>query len=117
MKTATGRRGATQVDLEECVDASHLPQAARRLMESHYRAYKEYVPRAYPGRITLIRAGIQPLFGAHLPDLGWGELAGRGVEVHEVPANHLTFVREPHVQVLAKRLAAALVGRQSLFDG
>ena len=76
--------------------------------DSHYGAYKEYVPQSYPGRITLFRARIQPLFGAHLPDLGWGELAGQGVEVHEIPGDHRTFVQDPHVQVLAGRLAAVL---------
>jgi thioesterase domain-containing protein len=77
-------------------------------MEGRYRAYRAYTPRPYPGRVTLFRARVQPLLGGHRPDLGWGELAGGGVEVHVIPGNHVTLLREPGVRALAASLSAAL---------
>ena len=108
-----GRRTTAPVDLEEALDVSRLSEAQRRLMESHLRAEKEYAPQAYPGRVALFRARIQPLFGSHRPDLGWGKVAGGGVEVHVVPGDHLTLLREPQVQALAGRLSAVLAGDQA----
>jgi hypothetical protein len=37
-------------------------------------------------------------------------LAAQGVEVHEVPGDHYSMVREPHVRVLAERIRARLEG-------
>ena len=34
--------------------------------------------------------------------------ADRGVELHVVPGNHANLMYEPHVEVLAKELAACL---------
>ncbi len=67
-----------------------------------------YVARPYPGRITLFRA--EDRLGGHARDpfLGWQQVARGGLDVHEVPGNHGTLIREPHVRVLAQRLRACL---------
>jgi thioesterase domain-containing protein len=60
----------------------------------------------------------QPLLRAY-PDNGWGRFAEEGVELHTVEGNHLNFDEEPYVQVLARKLRAALeksrqqIGRSS----
>ena len=41
------------------------------------------------------------------PDMGWGRFS-RHVEVHRVPGDHISILAEPHVQVLAERLARVL---------
>jgi hypothetical protein len=64
----------------------------------------------YPGRITLFRA-ITPLKYLDMPtdrELGWGPLAGRGVEVREIPGTHREIMREPNVTVLAREVSASL---------
>jgi aspartate racemase len=68
------------------------------------RAACDYVPQVYPGRVILFRAarGVGSLADA------WRRFAAGGVEVHEVPGDHTTIFREPHVQVLAQQLTAAL---------
>jgi thioesterase domain-containing protein len=102
-----------QTDLEELFDASQLPEPLRKLMATHYQALREYVPRVYPGRVTLFRARTPSLFRLHGRDLGWSNLAGKGLDVVEIPGNHVTILQKPHVQVLAERLMGHLRNAQA----
>ena len=77
-----------------------------RLFENGLRALKSYVPLVYPGRFTLLRSSQRRVDRG--PALGWSRLAGGGVEVHLVPGDHFTMLREPYVRVLAERLEACL---------
>ncbi|MDP9119995.1 MAG: amino acid adenylation domain-containing protein [Acidobacteriota bacterium] len=117
------------------VPAGMRPDEARRLFEllrSHVEARLRYVPRPYAGRITLFRAHEQILAAADLdrtpslahairqtarkmadPKLGWGELAAHGVEVHELPGNHFSMLRPPHVAALAGELRSCLARARS----
>jgi thioesterase domain-containing protein len=81
-----------------------------------------YEPGEYDGRVTLIAAEQSleqdPSFvrfdepsetEAAAPSqddssYGWAPLAGGGVDVHVVPGNHFTMMREPFVEALAERL-------------
>jgi thioesterase domain-containing protein len=42
------------------------------------------------------------------PFLGWKGLAAGGIDVHHVPADHFTILREPAVRVLAEKLRECL---------
>ncbi|WP_375773632.1 condensation domain-containing protein [Archangium gephyra] len=42
------------------------------------------------------------------PELAWIPLAAEGVEVHVVPGNHVTMLREPHLQELARKVRGVL---------
>jgi amino acid adenylation domain-containing protein len=79
----------------------------KRLFHAHVRLASEYAVRPYPGRITLFRPAEAPVLVATPPDRGWGKLAD-SVEVHFVPGQHHTMVKEPHVQVLAQVLSGLL---------
>jgi thioesterase domain-containing protein/acyl carrier protein len=87
-----------------------LAQAQRlmQMLKSHIYAGKIYIPQPYRGRVTLFRASEEAAADSEDLTLGWQELAVEGVDLHWVPGNHLTMVREPHVQVLAKQLRACL---------
>ncbi|HEY9724954.1 MAG TPA: amino acid adenylation domain-containing protein [Chroococcales cyanobacterium] len=91
-----------------------LPQ---ELQEFTYRelnteASDRYIPKVYPGRVTLIRAhdkAIDVSVSAYIdPELGWGGLATEGIEIHEVHGNHLSMLKEPHVRELAETLGACI---------
>jgi thioesterase domain-containing protein len=86
-----------------------VPQA-RQLFEvfrANGLAVRAYRPPAYAGRLVLFRA--QEWLGpAADPALGWADLAAGGVELREIPGNHFTILKPPHVQALAAGLAAAL---------
>jgi thioesterase domain-containing protein len=88
--------------------AAHVPEHNRPLLETHWRTLTHYVPRVYPGRITLFRARAQDLFFMQKPDLGWGELALGGVDIKIIPGSHVTIMRQPHIHVLRAQLRAAL---------
>ncbi|MEW6732656.1 MAG: amino acid adenylation domain-containing protein, partial [Acidobacteriota bacterium] len=74
------------------------------------RAAQNYLPAVYSGPITLFRASeIEPsaeqLYNSDVDaTLGWRELSTVPVTIEVVPGSHYTMVREPYVQVLAKRL-------------
>jgi thioesterase domain-containing protein/acyl carrier protein len=91
-----------------------LAQARRlvQMLKSHIYAGKIYIPQPYRGRVTLFRASEEAADSEDLT-LGWQELATEGVDLHWVPGNHLTMVREPHVQVLARQLRACLYRSQA----
>jgi amino acid adenylation domain-containing protein len=67
-------------------------------------AMQAYIPGPYSGRVTLFKAAERIAKGPQSEDAGWGALAAGGVNVHEVPGNHFSMIREPHVQVLAECL-------------
>jgi thioesterase domain-containing protein/acyl carrier protein len=96
-----------------------LPQLERwiQVYRAHHEAILRYKERPYPGPITVFRAKearrVAVSQGVHVerePDLGWGGLSPRPIEVHEVPGDHDSLVSEPHVVTLAERL------RQCLLD-
>ena len=80
----------------------------RKVAQAQHRAFREYKPRTYCGRLTLFRARMQPLFSSHAPDNGWGRLAAGGLDVRVVPGNHLAMLQEPHVRILAEELRDCL---------
>ncbi len=78
-----------------------------RVYRTNVRAYRMYRPRPYPGPLTLLLSSELPR-DPSAPDLGWGTLTPRPVEVHELPGGHITLLAEPHVRGLAERLRACL---------
>ena len=93
-----------------------LPARYRKMLEARYEAALKYVPKVYPGRITLIRSRAQALSRVPTYDLGWGKLAGGGLEVSVVPGNHDTIHTEPWVRVLAEHLNAHISKAQALYQ-
>jgi thioesterase domain-containing protein len=83
----------------------------RRLFDvfmANVQAMLSYVPQPYAGRVTLFRAVEDSAGGRGDASFGWANLALEGVALNEAPGTHFTMVRQPHVQVLAERLRAAL---------
>jgi thioesterase domain-containing protein len=85
---------------------------AERLLGVHERlleAQRHYVPGGtYTGPTWVFKAAT-PLEG-HAPpaDLGWGAWLTEPPSVHEVPGDHYTLLRTPHVRPLAETLARLL---------
>jgi len=74
----------------------------------HGRLTMSYEPRAYPHRLTLLKATDLRGRAARDPTQGWRMLAAGGVEVHRLPGEHLTLLREPHVREVARVLRSCL---------
>ena len=75
-----------------------------------------YMPQKINIPITLLRATDIGQFD-FLPDAaatdrdrtwGWSERSTQPIELHQVPGNHFTIVKEPHVQILARQLNIGL---------
>ena len=68
---------------------------------------RRYRPGQFAGRITLFSAEQdhdQPPSKPPRPFKGWDAFVTGGVDIHAVPGDHFSMVREPHVRVLAERL-------------
>ncbi len=75
--------------------------------QENQEAASNYVPQAYPGRVSFFRAmdEIAGVSSYRDPLLGWGELAVGGVEIHEVPSTHLGMLQHP---LLIRRLFSTM---------
>jgi thioesterase domain-containing protein/acyl carrier protein len=77
---------------------------------------KNFVPPQFAGKITLFKMPEQPYYYVRDPFMGWGPRAQDGVELHVVPIKsnrHILIFREPHVQLLAGKLAVCLERAQN----
>jgi thioesterase domain-containing protein len=79
-----------------------------RIYKANNKAALNYVPQIYPNSITLLRTSNQSNIAHQDPTLGWSNLVAGKVEVHWVPGNHLTMLKNPHVQVLSEQLRACI---------
>jgi phthiocerol/phenolphthiocerol synthesis type-I polyketide synthase E len=79
------------------------------IWQANERAYLNYIPQPYPGKVTDFRP-LKQYRGLHNPDLKWDRLAEGGQEVVVLPVNATSMLFEPFV----KHLAAAL--RRSMDD-
>ncbi|MBW4563380.1 MAG: SDR family NAD(P)-dependent oxidoreductase [Mojavia pulchra JT2-VF2] len=96
-------QGKTALRMPADLDISEL-RHYYHLFRSNIKAMRSYVPQAYPGRVIFFRASDRDSFNPQNPELGWQNLAIEGLEIHEVPGNHITMNFPPHVQVMANCL-------------
>lgn len=71
---------------------------------------RAYTPQPYPRPITVFRSTDNDADApaAITSGLGWAPVAVGGVEVIDIPGDHLTVLEEPHVRELALHLGARL---------
>ncbi len=72
--------------------------------EANILAKTAYVPKVYPGRAIF----FQTPHNQDAPQM-WEHLIAGGIEVHNIPGDHHTMWREPHLQILAEALKTVLV--------
>ncbi|MBV6405294.1 MAG: amino acid adenylation domain-containing protein [Flavobacteriales bacterium] len=83
-----------------------VPERLRNfhIIDTYDRAALAYVPRPYPGKVTVLKA--QDSWGPK--EMGWEKLAQGGLEVRLVPGDHYDLIKEPHVGTLANELRITL---------
>jgi amino acid adenylation domain-containing protein len=84
-----------------------LPAKLRIIQQLNFLASSNYTPRVYRGRVSLFSA-TGDLNAVNDLQEGWRSLALLGVDVHEIPGNHINLIKEPHVGALAKKLRSCL---------
>lgn len=77
-----------------------------RIFWANSQATLNYSPQKYPGAIAIFKSN-EPLTTTDTT-LGWGQLTN-SVMLHSIPGNHLTMLKTPNVQVLAKQLHNYLI--------
>jgi thioesterase domain-containing protein len=80
----------------------------RNIKYAHQQALWNYVPKSYAGKLDLFRAINQKDIWHHDLFLGWEGLAAGGVQVHNIPGDHITLIAEPNVRILAESLRESL---------
>ena len=98
-----------------------IPDSLDNLIVVHAsnKLAREYKIQVYPGQVTLFRASEQFAKTQHSRDLGWSDLAGGGVEIRDVPGDHLSMFQEPFVEVVTEKLKACIdraIGQTSKMD-
>jgi amino acid adenylation domain-containing protein len=83
-----------------------LPPVLRNIEELNFTAVKDYMPQVYDDCATLFLASA--LTASYDLCEGWNELVTGGVEVIEIPGNHINIIKEPYVRVLADKLRSCL---------
>jgi acyl transferase domain-containing protein/thioesterase domain-containing protein/acyl carrier protein len=86
-----------------------LPAAVRfhQVKKIHWQAFERATFQPYPGKIALMRAidrGAENLGRHEDPTLGWGRLAGGGLEIYDVDAGHIGMLSDPYVGTIAEKL-------------
>lgn len=68
----------------------------------------DYVAPSFHGRIAVFRTQRQPRSRIRDAHLGWDKLAKGGVDIHIIPGDHDSVLKEPNVQGLAEALRKCL---------
>jgi len=82
------------------VDQQQLQQLLK-IFKANNQAMYSYIPQIYSGKITLFCASEQ--MKANKLTI-WEKQTAGSIEVHNIPGNHYSIVREPKVQFLAEHL-------------
>ncbi len=97
---------------ESHLSAYHLPAVRKVLQNVRQDAQLtfEYLPRVYPGQITLFRTKpTRPEEKSTMAfTLGWHRLAGGGIRVYEIPGNHVAIMKKPYVETFSQILNESL---------
>lgn len=106
---ASGSMAALSPQVEDIFDIRHWPENYLQMIEANMRAARDYVPKPYPGRLTLIRARTRPLLHSYREeDLGWGKWAAGGIEIKSVGGHHSNILDEPSIRAVAAHLRTAI---------
>jgi amino acid adenylation domain-containing protein len=85
-----------------------LPRILQDVREAGYLANRRYRAQPYGGRVVLFRAGVRSAADALSADMGWSRFAKGGVEIREVPGDHVDMLLKPQVVSLAQQLRECL---------
>jgi hypothetical protein len=80
------------------------PASPRQAADINWFAARHYVPRFYPGPITLFQASE----GSAAGNQDWIRLSGAGTDIREVPGGHEDLFDEPTVQFLGHDISRCL---------
>jgi thioesterase domain-containing protein/NRPS condensation-like uncharacterized protein/acyl carrier protein len=72
---------------------NNLVEKMKKMENNYTQAQKAYVTKPYAGSILLFRAVESPPGYWLDPQLGWGNIAKQGVEIHKIPGHHTSLLQ------------------------
>jgi amino acid adenylation domain-containing protein len=81
-----------------------------QVVERNKQAMARYVPRRYPGRVTMFLYRDEPFRVHYDPRVAWADFATEGLEVRLIRGNHERMLDDPYVADMAAELGAFLAG-------
>ena len=71
---------------------------------------RTYIPQPYSGKVVLFRAIDRDPFESVSvnPQFGWSYLVQKGIEIYDVPGDHLGILKDPNVRVLTQALKTCI---------
>lgn len=79
-------------------------QLIKKIKEKHLTAFRNYSMSAFDNKVYLFKAQICVHYVDDHRYLGWKRFARRGVELFEVPGDHLSMLLPPNAALLAEIL-------------
>lgn len=93
-----------------CPSVESTPQSLTEETEDIRKEVSEqlsrlYVPKPYFGKVVLFRAMERDAFEVDgNRDMGWKQLTAAGLQIFDVPGDHLGILKDPNVRVMAEQL-------------
>ena len=75
-----------------------------RIRENYRRTVRLHRPQPYEGKIEIL---VSERLHRHDPTLGWNKLARKGLQIHPLPGDHWTYIRD-HTETAAEQLRKCL---------
>jgi amino acid adenylation domain-containing protein len=86
--------------IQQSIVSEDPDQEIEYIQRSYSRAIYRYRPRPYFGKMTLL---VNEEVYQSNPHLGWEGLVRGGLEIHKLPGNHTSYLRD-NFQIAAKKL-------------
>ena len=79
-----------------------------RIFKARLHSMLDYVPKVYPGSILYFRAQESVVSKTQEQQQAWIDLAAKGIQIHDVPGDHISMNMHPNVKVIAAILDKTL---------
>lgn len=97
-----------QINLARWFGVNSLPDVELQRFQSNYEASRQYQPRHYPGRVTVVISRTAPLLKLRDIVRRWRMLAD-DIQIINIPGSHGTMFIHPRiVRIVTERLCQAL---------
>ncbi|MCB0764570.1 MAG: amino acid adenylation domain-containing protein [Flavobacteriales bacterium] len=74
------------------------------IIDTYDQAIMAYRPKPFDGPVTVFKAAGS--YGAQ--DMGWGELALGPLDLHVLPGDHYSLIKDPEVKLLVRQLSMCI---------
>ena len=85
-----------------------LPELYKQRLELSVRAFRDYRPGVYTGRLAVFQCKVRPLIHMADPDMGWKQWVDSTVEVRPISGHHGNLFSPPQIQILARMIVDLL---------